>query len=336
MKKFWVKIIPYNKNLVTAALESGADAILIPSGFTKKVKELGLMTTISNDGDLKLGRDVIEVLIDSKEDEDKAAKLNRDKLLIIKTGDWKIIPLENLIAQRRGLIALVKNAQETKLALGILEKGVDGVLLDTRDINEMKKIAKIVKESSEKLVFCRVKITNVEPVGMGDRVCIDTCTNMRMGEGMLIGNTSAGMFLVHSESVENLYVASRPFRVNAGGVHAYVRIPDGKTKYLSDLKSGDEILIVDHKGNTQVGIVGRIKVERRPMILIEAKTAQCRGERSQTISLVMQNAETIRLTKPGGKPISIVKLKRGDEILGYVEAAARHFGMKVEESILEK
>lgn len=330
MKKFWVKIIPYNKNLVTTALESGADAILIPSGYTKEVKELGLITTISSDGDLKPARDVIEVSINSKEDEERAGKLNRDKLLIIQTGDWKVIPLENLVAQRRGLIALVKNAQEAKLALGILEKGVDGVLLDTRDVNEIKRTSKVIKEKGEKLTLCRVKITNVNPVGIGDRVCIDTCTNMRIGEGMLVGNTSNGMFLVHSESVENPYVASRPFRVNAGGVHAYTRIPDGKTKYLSDLKSGDGVLIVDYKGNTQVAVVGRIKVEKRPMILIEAKIGK------YPISLVMQNAETIRLTKPSGKPISIVKLKRGDEVLGYMETAGRHFGIKVEESIIEK
>ena len=336
MKKFWIKIIPFNKNLVTTALESGADAILIPSGYSKKVKELGLITTISSDGDLKPGRDVVEVLINSKEDEERAAKLNRDKFLIIQTGDWKVIPLENLIAQRSGLIALVRNAQEAKIALGILEKGVDGVILDTKNLNEMKRTAKVVKEGSEKIVLCRAKITNIKHVGMGDRVCIDTCTNMKIGEGMLVGNTSSGMFLVHSESVENPYVASRPFRVNAGGVHAYTRIPDGRTKYLSDLKSGDGILIVDSRGNTQVGIVGRIKIEKRPMILIEAKTAQSRGESFETISLVMQNAETIRLTKPSGRPISIVKLKRGDEVLGYAERAGRHFGMKVEESILEK
>ena len=330
MKKFWVKIIPYNKNLMTAALESGADAVLIPSGYTKKVKELGLIATISNDGDLKFGRDVIEIVINSKADEERAAKLNRDKLLIIQTGDWKVIPLENLVAQRSGLIALVKNTQEAKLALGILEKGVDGVLLDTRDVNEIKRTSRLIKEESEKLILCKAKIINIKQVGMGDRVCIDTCTNMKIGQGMLVGNTSNGMFLVHSESLKNPYVASRPFRVNAGGVHAYTCVSDGKTKYLSDLKSGDRVLIVDYKGDTQVAIVGRIKVEKRPMILIEARAEGC------PVSLVMQNAETIRLTKPGGKPVSIVKLKSGDEVLGYIEVAGRHFGMKVEESIIER
>jgi len=332
MKKFWVKIIPYNKNLVTAALESGADAVLIPIDYSKKVKELGLITTISSDGDLKLGRDVVETIINSKEDEERAVRLNREKFLIVQTGNWKVIPFENLIAQRSGLIALVKNFEEARLALGILEKGVDGILLDSRNINEIKKTSRLIKEGMEKIVLQRVKITKIVPVGMGDRACIDTCTNMKIGQGILVGNTSSGMFLVHSESVENPYVASRPFRVNAGGVHAYTCIPEGKTKYLSDFKSGDCVLIVDYKGNTQIGIVGRVKIEKRPMILVEAKVET----QNQIISLVMQNAETIRLTKPSGKPVSVVKLKRGDEILGYTEKTGRHFGMKIEESILEK
>lgn len=330
MKRFWVKIIPYNKNLVTTALENGADAVMIPEGLEKKVKELGLIKIISKNGDIKLGRDAVEVTINNKSDEEKAAKLNRDKLLIIRTGNWKIIPLENIIAQRKGIVLEVKNAEEARLALGILEKGVDGVIVDSRDAQEIKKVSKIVKDSQAKLPLVKAKISNIRHTGMGDRVCIDTCTNMKIGEGMLVGNTSGGMFLVHSESIENPYVAARPFRVNAGGVHAYVRTPDGKTKYLADLRSGDEVEIVDHKGNTQAAIIGRNKIEKRPLILIEAKVGKA------IVSLVLQNAETIRLTKPSGKPVSIVKLKKGDEVLVFIERSGRHFGMKVEETIVEK
>ena len=58
---------------------------------------------------------------------------------------------------------------------------------------------------------------------MGDRACLDTCTQMSPGEGMLVGNTASGFFLIHSESIENPYVAARPFRVNAGAVDAYAR-----------------------------------------------------------------------------------------------------------------
>lgn len=41
---------------------------------------------------------------------------------------------------------------------------------------------------------------------------------------MLIGSYSKSLFLVHSESLESEYVASRPFRVNAGPVQAYVMV----------------------------------------------------------------------------------------------------------------
>lgn len=330
MKKFWVKIVPWNKNLVTTALESGADAILIPSGYQKKVKELGLIKTIAKDGDIRLGKDVLEIGINTKSDEEKAAKLGKNKLLIIKTGNWKIIPLENLIAQRSGLVALVKNAVEARLALGILEKGVDGILLDTRDANQIKKTSGLIKEGFSNILLCRAKIKSVKQVGMGDRVCIDTCTNMKIGEGILVGNASGAMFLVHSESVQNPYVAPRPFRVNAGGVHAYMLLPDGKTKYLSDLKAGDETLIVNSKGKTQVAVVGRAKVEKRPMLFIEANTGR------KTFTLILQNAETVRLTKPSGKPVSVVNLKSGDEVLAYEEESGRHFGMKIDETIVEK
>ena len=67
---------------------------------------------------------------------------------------------------------------------------------------------------------------------MGDRVCVDTCTVMGTGEGCLVGNSSQALFLVHAESIENPYVSPRPFRVNAGPVHAYIMAPGGKTRYL--------------------------------------------------------------------------------------------------------
>ncbi|MCD5401974.1 3-dehydroquinate synthase II, partial [candidate division NPL-UPA2 bacterium] len=129
---------------------------------------------------------------------------------------------------------------------------------------------------------------------------------------------------------ENPYVEPRPFRVNAGPVHAYTLLPGGKTKYLSELKSGDESLIVNRKGKTQVAVVGRIKVERRPLMLVEGKV------KKEKISLILQNAETIRLVSSEGKPISVVALKKGSQVLSYLEEPGRHFGMKIEETIVEK
>lgn len=330
MKSVWVSASPWKKEIVTAALESGADAVFVPRGYSSRVKKLGVIQTVGVDGDLKLGKDVVEWEIKTKADEAKILALSKTKKVIVKTSDWTVIPLENLIAQTGNLIVEVKNAKEAKTMMKILERGVDGVLLNTGDVNEIKKTIKVVKDVSERIPLHTAQITRVEPLGMGDRVCIDTCTTMALGEGMLIGNSSSGLFLVHSESVENPYVAPRPFRVNAGPVHAYVRVPEGRTRYLSELQSGDEVIITNYRGLCQKSIVGRIKVEKRPLMFIEA---ECR---KKVITTILQNAETIRLTQPGGSPLSVVDLKRGSKILAFTEDAGRHFGMKIKETITEK
>jgi 3-dehydroquinate synthase II len=330
MKEVWVKVIPWNKKVVTCALESGADAVMVPEKYTARVKELGIIKTIAEDGDLKFGQDVVEYEIKSGKDEKEIVKLAKTKKVIVKTTDWTIIPLENLIAQTGNIYAEVKNLSEAKDFLSILEKGVDGVLVKTNDINEVKKIINEIKGSGEKIPLVKAKILGIKSLDMGDRVCVDTCTSMHIGEGMLIGNSSAALFLVHSESIENPYVAPRPFRVNAGPVHAYIRVGGGKTKYLSDLKAGDDVLIVDFKGKATKAVVGRLKIEKRPLMLVEAEFD------GGIISTILQNAETIRLTKPDGTPVSIVNLKKGDEVLVAIEKAGRHFGMKIDETIIEK
>ena len=224
----------------------------------------------------------------------------------------------------------VETSDRARLMVEILEKGVDGVVLNTSDINEIKKTAEIIQGITEQIELVTATITATRQLGMGDRVCLDTCTQMSVGEGMLVGNTASGFFLVHSESIENPYVASRPFRVNAGAVHAYTLAPGGKTKYLADLKAGDEVLIVDFHGNSQTAYLGRSKIERRPMMLIEAEAENL------PITLVVQNAETVRLVSPKGQAVSVTALSPGDNVLGHIEKAGRHFGMKVEETLVER
>jgi len=330
MKKVWVKVIPWQKKLVTTAIEGGADAIVVEEGKTEAVKALGRMKTVAADGDIKIDKDVVFYEIKSKEDEEKILKLTKEKIVVVTAKDWKIIPLENLVAQTTNLFAEASTAEEARTLLGILERGVDGVVVNTKDISEVKKILDLVKRWSEKIEVKVAKVKNIKQLGMGYRVCVDTCDLMAIGEGMLVGNSSGGLFLVHAENVENPYVTPRPFRVNAGPVHAYIRVIGGKTKYLSELKAGDEVLIVNHQGETRPGVVGRVKVERRPLLLVEAEVE------GETISTILQNAETIRLTTPKGSPISVVQLKPGDEVVVAIEKAGRHFGIKVEETIVEK
>ncbi len=330
MKKVWVKIDPWDKDMVISALEGGADAIMIPEGCNEKVKELGKIVTISPDGDLKPEEDVVFYTIRSGEDEAEIVNLSRNKQVVLQCTDWTIIPLENLIAKGADVIAQVDSIEEAKTAFGILERGVSGVLIQGQDPVLLKKIMTELKGLEEKTDLSVAEIVQIKPLGMGDRVCVDTCTAMDPGEGMLVGNTSSAMFLVHAESVSNPYVSPRPFRVNAGPVHAYTRVAGGKTRYLSELSSGDQVLIVDYQGNTTVGIVGRLKIEKRPLMLVTARVD------GKEINTILQNAETIRLTNPEGKPVSIVNLTPGDKVLVGLEAGGRHFGMKIEETITEK
>lgn len=330
MRKIWVKVDPWDKNMVTTALECGADGILVPKGFSEKVKALGRVQTISEDGDLKLGKDVVFFEIKSGEDEEEIAKLSQTKRVILQCSDWTIIPLENLIAKGADVIAQVKTLDEAQTAFGILEKGVGHVLFHSDDVVELKKVLSWFRSEGDKIFLQTAEIVEVRPVGMGDRVCVDTCTSMGMGQGMLVGNSSSALFLIHSESISNPYVSPRPFRVNAGPVHSYTRIPGGKTRYLSELSAGDPVLIVDFKGNTSTGIVGRLKIEKRPLMLIKAVFD------GQEIATIVQNAETIRLTDPKGSAVSVVSLVPGDKVLVAMEEGGRHFGIKIEESITEK
>jgi 3-dehydroquinate synthase II len=331
MKRFWVNVVPYNKEVAIAALESGAEAVVLPDGQSETVRQFGKIKTVEKDGDIRPAADVEFIDIASKEDEDKAAAVSSEKIVVLRMLDWTIIPIENLLARRgKNIMVQVENSEQAKLMVEILEKGVDGVVLNTTDVNELKKTAEIIQGISEKITLVTATVTATKQLGMGDRACLDTCTQMTLGEGMLVGNTASGFFLIHSESIDNPYVASRPFRVNAGAVHAYTLAPGGKTKYLADLKAGDEVLIVDFQGKSQTAYLGRNKIEKRPMMLIEAET------QDMPISLVLQNAETIRLVSPDGEAVSVTTLKPGDKVLGHIEKAGRHFGMQVDETLIER
>ena len=330
MRKIWVKVDPWDKKIVTTALEGGADGIMLPKGFSEKVKALGRIQTISEDGDLKLGKEVVIFTIKSGEDEDEIVKLSQNKKVILQCSDWTIIPLENLIAKGANVIAQVRNLEEMETAFGILEKGVRHVVYHADDVIELKKVLSWFRSRGDRIALQIAEVIKVKPVGMGDRVCVDTCTSMGMGQGMLVGNSSNALFLIHSESISNPYVSPRPFRVNAGPVHSYTRVPGGKTRYLSELSAGDPVLIVDFNGDTTTGIVGRLKIEKRPLMLVKAVSG------GKEMTTIVQNAETIRLTDPEGKAVSVVNLSPGDKILVALEEGGRHFGMKIEESITEK
>ncbi len=328
MKELWVDIRPWKKAVATAAIESGADAVIVDTAAP--VRELGRICTIAPDGDLVLGKDIEEVEIRGKQTEALAVEKAARGPVIVSTTDWTVIPLENLVAQSDRIIARVRDRTEAELALTVLEKGVHGILVSTGDPQVVRDIARLVKSGTAKLGLKTFTITDIQPVGMGDRVCVDTCSILLPGQGLLIGDTSSGFLLVHAETLQNPYVAPRPFRVNAGAAHAYLLMPSGKTSYLSELHAGDHVLVVDAEGSGREAIVGRVKIERRPLLHVEAESGD------EKVSLMLQNAETIRLVRMDGSAVSVVELREGDQVLGYAAEGGRHFGMAVKESIIEK
>ena len=288
MPDIYFKSVPFSKEDVTLALESGVDGIITEAEHVEGVRSLALC-------DVRAEADMPSVGLGSKaEEESIASRIAGGERLVLAQG-WEIIPVENLLAQPAvaGKLAVeVASLAEARLAAGVLECGVPVVV-----------------------------------------VLLEALTLMERGQGMLVGNSSAFTFLTHAETEHNEYVAARPFRINAGGVHAYAVMPGDKTCYVGELRSGDEVLIVDKDGRTSLATIGRIKTEVRPMLMITAQMETPEGTR--TGSVFLQNAETIRLVRPDGTPVSVVALRPGDEVICRADVAGRHFGMRIQENIRE-
>ncbi|PSQ24043.1 3-dehydroquinate synthase II [Halobacteriales archaeon QS_9_67_17] len=304
----------------------GDGTVELPADFSGSAD----LTTLRRDGG---DASFVRILDEEYETFAETAATETDYTVVV-GEDWTIIPLENLIARigdETELVAGVRSAEEARTAFETLELGADAVLLDADDPGTIRDVVEVRDEAErESLELAHATVTAVEETGSADRVCVDTGTMMTDDEGMLVGSMSRGLFFVHAETAESPYVASRPFRVNAGAVHAYVRTPGGGTKYLAELRSGDEVQVVDTNGNTREAIVGRSKIEKRPMFRVEAETED--GDRVETL---LQNAETIKVATSEGRT-AVTDLEAGDELLVHYEDTARHFGEEVDESIIEK
>jgi 3-dehydroquinate synthase II len=346
LKELWIEIdqtaSPQEKENLLSLAHENADVIIEDTQASNRSGKLNItfLTELNEKKIAQLKKEskktAFRVSIQGKEDENKAAKAAELQVdyIIINCLDWRVIPLENLIAKARGkskLIAEVTTAEDAKLVLEALELGTDGILLKTSNPNELAKAVKVVKEQMPKMALTTAKILSIKPIGTGARVCVDTVDLMVPGEGMLVGCQSAGFFLVEAEVNENPYVQSRPFRVNAGAASHYTLTSLQNTRYLSELKAGDEVLIIDREGKVRITNVGRSKIEFRPLILIEAQA------NDTEIKTILQNAETIRVVTPkASKPVT--EIKPNDEVLVHLAAkGGRHFGVSVpEETVIEK
>jgi len=331
MKEIWVKIKGWDKELLLAAIESGANGIWIDPEHIEKVKRLSKIPVISqtDSADIVVGKDLYIREISKPEDQESIVSLSLNKPVLVRTLDWRIIPLENLVARSDNIWVEAKDLEGARLALTVLEKGVKAVVIEADHPKSLRELLAPLLERTEPLKLIGLKVQEVKPIGMGHRVCVDTCAILEEGEGLLVGSGSNGLFLIHGETIEGPYAAPRPFRVNAGAVHSYVLCPGFKTRYLSELHWGDEILVASYGGNTRVVPVGRCKIEKRPLIMVSAMYE------TTSFNVILQNAETIRLVFTDGRPVSVVDLKAGDEVIGLYMEGGRHFGHRVEEWIKE-
>lgn len=349
----------------TCARLAKFDSLLVaPDGQFSAVAEKGSGASTSSSsprGEFCVCRDAgeVEALIE------RAGQAAKGDLFVMDAAEgWRVIPVENFVAarQQRGFeasfLVVVAGAREAETMLSLLDFGVDGVVLRSEDASEIAAFAALMQRFSDREMDGHVgalsvaTVVRVESVGAGDRVCVDCCSSMREDEMLLVGNSSGALFGVQSEAVANDYVESRPFRFNAGPPHAYCLCPNGRTQYLSELKSGREVVVVrrGEDGTTEVRtvVVGRCKVERRPLLLVSATVdngdvggggGDDKGG-GREVSLFMQNAETCRLgivlSDGNYSSSSVIALKPGDRVVVREDSSARHRGYAIEEFLVEQ
>jgi 3-dehydroquinate synthase class II len=248
------------------------------------------------------------------------------------------IPLELVIAslQSTGTILMKEikdctNVDDAVVSYGVMECGAEGVIFSPRDHQVMSAFLDQMSQAESNLQIQMGTVLESRPVGMGYRACIDTATLFQPDEGMLVGSTSQGGLLCCPEVFFLPYMELRPFRVNAGAVHSYVFNTGNRTDYMSELKAGSPVMIVNSKGRVRRAAVGRIKIEQRPLRLIEVEFSG-----KERVNILMQDDWHVRVFSDAAKPLNISDLKPGDKVLGYVTEPGRHVGIKINESIIEK
>ena len=115
------KIINYNTRFKTISTSLDSDYIILEN-------------TLKQINGKRIGK---QITVKSNVDIDKILNLAKSGLdfVIVEAPNWKIIPLENIIAKLQKIdteiFVTVKNINEAFKMFSILEKGVNGVILNT-------------------------------------------------------------------------------------------------------------------------------------------------------------------------------------------------------------
>jgi 3-dehydroquinate synthase II len=258
--------------------------------------------------------------------------LQRGEPSAVRWGAERVIPLETLVAARRvaGTLWVVATASSDIPAfLGALEHGADSIVVEVSAPEVLDEIEGRLEFPPITLAWKKIPVLSLEPAGMGDRVIVDTTSLLAPEEGMLVGSAAAFLFHVASEAVGSRYTRPRPFRVNAGAAHLYTLLANGETRYLSELVPGDSILACSPAGRSRGVRVGRLKIERRPMVMVRAATDDHR------YTVFLQEAETVRLSTESGR-VATTELKSGAMAWGVPFSPGRHLGVEVKETVDER
>jgi len=123
-----------------------------------------------------------------------------------------------------------------------------------------------------------------------------------------------------------------------------VALAGGRTKYLSEVVAGDEVVVVDTAAVTGSApmpfrhiAVGRCKTEPRPVLCVRFSD----GERSG--QLLLQQAETVRIPvlRTGGAdsewaPRAVTALEVGDSLLVRWAEQGTHVGRRIAAAVSER
>ncbi|MDA2811406.1 3-dehydroquinate synthase II [Nocardiopsis sp. RSe5-2] len=305
---------------------AGADVVLfpdggVPAGFAEEHPEVetGLYVEVVDAPTL-----------------DAACRAAREeRFSVLDFRDPTKIPLEIVLAAAHGaeggIITRAADVQEAEIIFGVLEHGSDGVMMAPRAVGDATRLRETAAAQVPDVGLAELTVTEVEHVGMGERACVDTCTYFEQNEGILVGSTSKGMILCVSETHPLPYMPTRPFRVNAGAIHSYTLSRDGRTNYLSELRSGGQVMAVDTSGRTRMVTVGRVKIETRPLLSVRAV-----ADGGEEVNLILQDDWHVRVLGPGDAVLNSTELKPGDKVLGHLPTEDRHVGYPIEEYCREQ
>jgi len=270
-------------------------------------------------------------------------------------SDWTMIPAENVISVCDGtptqLAVTALSAEQVPGLAFALQLGVNALVLappendDKVALWEAAAIARAQRaehdepplvderEGADAPTLATGIVTAVEPGGVGDRVALDFTSLLRMGEGALIGSSAKLLGLVHGETLQGVLVPARPFRVNAGPVHAYILLADARTKYLEEVRPGDEVLVMDANGSARSLTVGRCKVEPRPLIMLSFEVDGACGQ------IFLQQAETVRVlveSDGGFQARSVTEVRVGDRLRVRHTLKGTHVGRTISARVEER